>query len=65
MIYVRIFSSEIKRDLEDMINEWLGAQRHAGQFLNIKSTHYDSAGFGDDVLYSCMIVYEMILSEDP
>lgn len=64
MIYVKIFSSELKYALQDMINEWLGAQRHAGQFFNIKSTNYDSAGFGDDVLYSCMIVYEIILKED-
>lgn len=68
MIYVKSFSGSDRLDLDDRINEWLGAQRNSsgsnGDFFAVKDTHYAITMVEGLVIHACMIFYEVHLAED-
>jgi hypothetical protein len=51
-------------DLDDRINEWLGAQRNSSDFFAVKDTHYGITSSDGVVIHGCMIFYEVHLSEE-
>lgn len=64
MIYVKVFTNDNRLDMEDRINEWLGAQRAGTDFFNVKNTHYSVASIEHDLIHCCMIFYELHLSAE-
>lgn len=68
MIYAKSFSGSDRLDLDDRINEWLGAQRNSsgsnGDFFAVKDTHYGITSSDGVVIHGCMIFYEVHLSEE-
>lgn len=71
MIYVKIFATDNRIELEEKINEWIGAQRNSGDLFKIRDIHYSTSTFAaktdysagyDAMLYSAMIVYEIYLT---
>lgn len=64
MIYAKSFSGSDRLDLDDRINEWLGAQRNSSDFFAVKDTHYGITSSDGMVIHACMIFYEVHLSEE-
>ena len=56
MIYVKMFSKDNRLDVQDQMNEWIGAMRKGAEFFEIKDTQFSTTSIQDShvLCFGCL-----------